>query len=140
MLAWLDHYATATKALVDPFAAVAIRTHAINLVRAKKAAELFDRLLRTKRWPYFANGIEHTTHALLVGNRQRKAIARTTARINEGAIEIAPVIGPLANTRVNAGLNAFRSDKAFDVGAEFGAIFCSRPHRVLLILLVDERL
>src|SRR5262249_58268959 len=140
MFGWLDHYATPTKTLGNPFAAISIRARAIDLVLAQERAELFNRLLGAEWWTYFAHCIEHAAHSFLMRNCQRETVARAAARVNERAIEIAPVIRPLANARVNAALNAFPSDEALDVGAKLSAIFCRRPNRVFLILAIDELL
>src|SRR5262249_1099984 len=116
MLAWLNHYAAATKALINPFAAIPIRANAVNLILTKQGTELFNCLLGAKRRAYLTHCIEYGGHSFLVRNRQCKAITCATTRIDERAIDVAPVIGPLADTRVNAGFNTFACDKAFNIG------------------------
>src|SRR5262249_7718741 len=107
MLAWLDNHAAPAKALINPFAAIPIRANTINLIRTKQGAELFDRLLGAKWWAYFAHCIEHAAHTLFMRNRQREAIAGTTRRVSEGAVDVAPVIRPLSNAGIDARLNTF---------------------------------
>src|SRR5215831_12243983 len=106
MFACFDHDATSAKALINPFTAIPIRADAVNLVLTKKAAELFNRLLWAKRRTYFAHSIEHAAHALFMRNGQREAIACTAARINERAIDVAPIVRPFSDTAIDARLDA----------------------------------
>src|SRR5262249_768789 len=138
MLACFDNNAAAAETLINPFTAIPITSGAINHILTKKAAELLDCLLRAKWWAYFTHCIEHGSHALFVCNRQRKTVTCTARWVNERAVDVAPVIGPLANTRVNAGLNAFACDEALDVGAKLRTIFGLGPNRVFFVFLIDN--
>src|SRR5215510_2546672 len=140
MLAWLVHYAPAAETFINPFTPVPIRTNAINLVLTKKGAEFLDCLLRAKWWPHLAHRIEDGGHALFVGNSERETVTRTTRWVNKCRIKETPVIRPLTNAGVDAGLYALICDEAFNVGAKLGAILGRGPRRVLLILAVDELL
>src|SRR5262245_12539884 len=137
MLARFDHYTAAAKTLVDPLAAIPIRANAINLIRAKQGTKLFNRLLGAKWRTYFAHSVEHGSHSFLVCDCQREAVRCTTRWVTERAVQEAPVVWPLTNTRIDARLDALARDKAFDVGAELGAIFCRSPNGVFLVFLVD---
>src|SRR5262245_23393272 len=107
MLACFDHYTAATETLINPLAAIPIRANTINLVLTKQGAELFNRLLRAKWWAYFAHCIEHAAHTFFVRNSQRETVTCTARWVGKCAVQEAPVIRPLTDTRVNARLNAF---------------------------------
>src|SRR5262249_37644917 len=106
----------------------------------EKAAKLLNRLLGAKWRPDFAAGIEHGRHPFLVGNRQRETVTCATRWVDERAVDVAPVIRPLSNVRIDTGFNAFRGDERLDVSSKFGAIFCSSPNRVFFVFLVKKLL
>src|SRR5262249_33211449 len=140
MLTCFDHYATATKALIDPLSTIPIRANTINLVLTKKAAKLLDGLLWAKWWAYFAHGVEHAAHTFFVRNRQRETVTCAARWVGKCRVQEAPVIRPLTNARVNARLNTFRGDEGLYVAPKLRAVLGLSPNRVLLIFLVNELL
>jgi hypothetical protein len=113
----------------------------MDTVGFEENSELPHRSFWAERGPTFPQRIyDHEVTALLMmRNRQREAVGRTTRGVNKGVIPDIPRSGMFPHTHPDAGLDRLTEDEGFQIGAETSPIFSLSINRVTLGCAVHDR-